>query len=1061
MPRINIACLLKNSDLAAKMRELIPILNLEVGARNGKPTFRQVRKALIDQTGVEIDMDSFAEMYKSEIPADLRFTTDAEIDSIVGASTKAAFEKLAVGAVDRIEGLGETSTDRAAINKAAAILTTIEGKDKSVKTRTLSKIIKDAVLGQIQRLANSNEDYKGLKNKDPKETFEQTMQRVLETNSLKAPQMEADKFNTIQDVMDQAKAAVLEHTKDLRDENGEFILGEEALNFLEQYKNAVVGVMMSTADANTLVRGALLEAGYGKGVAGKQVVDWKGLAGSINSPNVLRENVIAALQEGKGLSIEAATSIADSLSNEFADLVQGQKAMDVKYAIAESEAKKILDKLGRPPSQTLTNAINNALHEEIDKSVAESDELKIGEIVHDVMRDVAKISQSQLENLPNKALTITSHTADRIAKLVKGDGELDGNALAELYNTLGKVVDEEVINDLRRLSKLKEAIENVEIVVDESTGAVTLSKQGLEKAKLMQTISDQMARIVARSADYSDKSLFYKFTTHALNALSKFTSANAALVLLNPFNLTQNLLSGRFVHTQGRVGGAVAGLFTKNQTPLIYTTETGEKVDLTRLLNASGLYDTWWNTLLGAGGRDIPDLFTGDVSRDSKTFQTAETKGELVEAAFTSLPRAALTATDAMLKEPYFRGELIRGILYHLQASGGKTKQQAQNLVYEALTKNTVANLMKQAKSLATMVGKGNDPFYVKQVAEDIQLSSLVLTEEGEDGVVRSVLSEDNLQSIINAAKQTSSEVYGHTLQKDVWGFNWFYDILTGARAKAVEGLNKEHGDKMAELYKQGDYRGAAWLHFTHTLKSTVGFLFQRGIYNWAILMAQKNPISILRGFKMLSRDTNFNNPKAAQESVENYLRARAKIGRGVMGTATAMAVAPLVMGAIKIMCGDDKECQRKKMAALRADPVWGRVYRNFVNPVTQAYVDARLAKNPISGAATGFSDMFIQPVVSAGSRYYSADNIIISSIENIQKGKMEIAGRDLAGPASIFLPAKGFLNTNRAWVERMSKGAPGMIDDNWQIIIDDRKPPKGDDFWDAFWYTSLLKENK
>lgn len=1057
MVGIGLNCLLKNTDLAEKIKELIPVLNLQVGARNGKPTFRQVYNELIKETGIELDLDSFAEMYKSTVPAEVRFTSNSEIEDILNVRTKAAFEKLANGAVDRIDGVGETSTDRAAINKAAGILTTIEGRGISTKTKTLGKIVKDAVLASIQRLANSNENYQAFKTRNQKETFDETMQRVLETNALRTPQMEADKFNTIQDVMEQARQKVLESMKDLRDEDGENILTEEGMRFLDQYKDAVFGVLMSTGDANTLIRGALIEAGFAKGPAGKQTVDWKKLAGEINSPEVLRENVVKALEEGKGLTRETAESIAASLTNEFTDLVQGQKAMNIKYAIAETEAQSILDRLGHPSSPTLTTAINNALRESIDKSVEESDTLNISQIVHDVMRDVGGISERQLANLPARGLTITTNTSDRIAKLVKGDGELDAEALAELYKTLGKVVDDDVISELRRLSKLKEAIESAEIIVDDSTGKVSLSKQGLEKAKLLQTISDQMARIVAKSADYSDKSLFYMYLTHALNALSKFTSANAALVLLNPFNLTQNILSGRFVGVQGRVGGKVASVFNKIDTPLIYKTSDGKKINLTDLLNASGMFDTWWNTLQGSGGRDIPDLFTGDVSRDAKTFETAETKGEYIEAALTSLPRAALTATDAMLKEPYFRKELIRGILYHLQASGGKTKKEAQDIVYQALTQNSVANLMKQAKSLASKVGKGNDKYYIQQVAEDIQLSSLVLLEEGDDGVVRSVLSEDHLQSIIDAAKQTSSEVFGHTLQKDVWGFNWMYDLLTGAKAKAIEGLNREHGNRMAELYKRGDYRGAAWLHFTHTIKSSIGFLFQRGIYNWAILMAQKNPVSIIRGFKMLAKDTNFNNPKNTQDAVENYLRARAKIGRGVMGTATAMALVPLVMSALG---GDDDE-RRKKLAALRKDPVWGRLYRNFVNPAAQAYIDASLSDTPVAGAASGFADMFIQPVVSAGSRYYAVDNVIISSLENIKKGKIEIAGRDFAGMASVFLPAKGFLNTNKAWVERFSKDAPGMIDENFQIVIDSRKQPKGDDFWDAFWYTSLLKKPK
>lgn len=1055
MPRIGINCLLKNTDLIAKIKELIPILNLEVGARNGSPTFRQVYNELVNTTGTEIDLDTFAEMYKSEIPKDLRFTSDEEIEDIINKRTKQALDKLSAGAIDRLDGIGETSPERAVIHKVAGILNTLQGNTGGKKIKTLSKTIQDAVTAEIDRLANADEKYREFKKKDSKETFDETLERVLNTNSSRIATMEADKFNTVQDLFDKAKEVVIDKLKDLRDEDGEAILGEEALNFLEQYKNSVFGVMMSTGDANTLVRGALLEAGYGKGEAGKQVVDWKELAGSVNSPAVLRENVIKALQEGKGLSVESATSIADSLSNEFKELVQGEKAMTVKYSIAESEAENILSKLGWKPTNELTDKINSELHDAIDAAVDESDTLDISKIVNDVL--IANgVTEQQLANLPERGIVLESHTADKIAKIIKGDGELDADALANLYKVLGKSVDDTAIEDLRRLSRLKEQIQNIEIRVDGSEdgtgGKLTATKQGIEKIRLLKTISDQMARIVAKSVDYSGRNWFKRFLINAMNVGSKYISANAALVLLNPFNLTQNILSGAFAGTQGKVGGAVSGLFGATKTPLNYTTPTGEKVNLSELLNTAGKFDTWWNTLIGAEGRDIPDLFTGDASKDAKTFQNAETKGEVVEAALTALPRAALTATDSMLKEPYFRKELIRGVLYHLQASGGKTKQEAQDLVYEALTGNSMENLTKQAKELATMVGKGSDKFYVKQVAEDIQIASLVMHDE--DG--RSILSEQHLQSIIDAAKQTAGEAFGHRIQKDVVGLGWVYDVFSGARAKATEGINKEFGEQMAEYYKRGQYEKAAWLHFTHSLKNTIGFLFQRGIYNWAILMAQKNPLSILTGFSQLRKDVSFNTEENSREAVANYLRARAKIGRGVMGTATAMAVVPLVMAALG---GGSPEERKKRLAALRKDPVWGRMFNNFVSPFAQAYIDASLSDNVPEGVATGFKDMLIKPVVSAGSKYYSVDNLLISSIDQFERGKIPKGSAIVGGILGGFLPGKSFMSTNKAWVERLGKNSPDLVDENWQIVTDDKKPPKPDDFWDAFWYSSLFKD--
>lgn len=1054
MVYIGASCLFHNTDLHQKLKELIPIINIEVGAKNGRPTFRQVRRELIKQTGVEIDLDTFADIYKSEIPSDLRFTTDEEIDDILNATTKNALDKLAFGMVDRLDGIGETSIERAAINKAASILATIEGKDRSTRTKTIARIIKDAVLAQISRLANSNPDFAAMKRRPAKETYADTLARVLEINSLSIPQTDADKFNTVQDIFSAAKDKVMNALENLRDEDGNEIMAEEGERFLEQYKDAFFGVLMSTADANNLLRGALLDAGYGKGVAGRQVVDWNSLAGTVNNPDIVRDNVIGALTDKQGLSTETATSIANALANEFEAHVRGEKAMKVKYALAEAKARDIMEKLGWEPTVAFSEKVNTELHEAIDDQVNMSDELDIEKVVHDVLLNNGA-NERQLANIPKSKMRVDIHTVSRVANLVKGDLELDADALAELYGIIGKAIDADAIADLRRIANLKDQIDNMELLIRTDGTAQPATKQGLEKAKLIQELSNQMARIVAKSRDYSGQTTFQRFLTYALNGLSKYIPANAALVLLNPFNITQNILSGLFAGFHGKVGGAITSAAGYTSTPLTFKTSDGETVKLHELLGKFNMAETWFNTMVGAEGRDIPDLFTGDPSKDPVTLKNASTKGEMAEAILTLMPRAALTATDAMVKEPYYRKELIRGVLYYLQKAGGMTRQQAQSTVYEALTRNSPERLAAQAKELATLVGKGNDKYYIKQVAEDIQMASLVILHP-DTGVP--ILSQDRLQAIIDAAKQTSAEVFGHRIQKNVLFFNFFYDILTGAKAKAIESMNRDYGQKMEDLYKRGEYFAAAKLNFVHQLKGTMGFLFQRGIYNWAILMAQKNPVSIINGFRQLSKQVQFNDQKESRDAVENYLRSRAKIGRGLMGTMSAALIAPMVLEFLK---GSDDEDKKKFLDKLRKDPVWGRLFKNFVSPLAQAMIDAKLSDTAIEGAGAAMKDMGIAPIVSAGARYYAVDNQIMVALDNLEPSKLPKAEAAAGGVLGMFLPGKSFLSTNKAWVERVGANSPELIGENYQIVLDSRKMPKSDDFWDAFWYSSLLKNPK
>jgi hypothetical protein len=1043
-------CLIRNTDLAERIKKLIPILNIELGVKNGSPSFRQVYNELIDQTGAEIDLDTFADYYKSEIPADQKFTSDEKIDEIVDGRTKQILDNLANGNLDAIDGIGETSPERTVIHKIAGILKTLSGPS-SPTTKTVMKAMQDAVLAGIQRMANSSEVYSELKQKNKKETFEETLERVLTTNSSRISTMEADKFNTVEDLFNEARDIAMERIGQLVDEDGEPILPEEALNFLEQYKNAVFGLMMSTSDASQLVRGSLIAAGYGKAQGEETVVDWRKLAGEINSPNVLRENVIAALQEENGLSENAAISVADALANEFDNAVQGQKAMNVKYSLAEAEATGVMDKLGWRPTTALNDKVTSELRSAIDESVENEEKINISEIVRQTMLNNGATKQ-QLANLPARDIVIQPDVADRIAKVVRGDGELDAEGLQKLYGVLGKVVDDQVINDLKKLSKLKDEVEATEITFDSADGSSKLNatKAGIEKAKIMKTISDQMARTVARGVDYSDKTVFQKFLLKALDIGSKYISTNASLVLLNPFNLTQNILSGVFTGTQAKVGGKVSELFSSTKTPLTYTDEDGNKHDLSTLLNAVGKIDTWFNTTIGEPGRDIPDLFSGDLHDATQTFQSAKTGGEKLEAALTVLPRAALSATDAMLKEPYFRRELIKGVLFYLQKSQGQSRKEAQKTVYEALTKNSAENLTKQAKQLASLVGKQNDKYYAGQVAEDIQLSSLMLLDE--EG--KSLLNESNLQAIIDAAKQVSSEAFGHKIQKNVVALQWFYDLFSGGKALAAEGINKEYGLKMAELYKTGEYGKAAWTRFTHNMKTMMGFLFQRGIYNWAVLLAQKNPASVITGFAQLSKQSNFHTQESTQESVENFLRSRAKIGRGVLGTASAMAIVPLVMSAL----GDDDDERRRKLAELKKDRVLGRLYNNFVPPFAQAYIDASLAKNIPAGVGTGLKDMLVQPVVSAGAKYYSVDNILTTANDYFIKGDVDKGNALLGQLTGSFLPGKNFIQTNTPLFERLMNPAAPDVVRNGEVVPDKRKADKPDDFWDAFWYSSIFK---
>ena len=138
-PLVGFTCLNANVDLKNRMKSIVPAINAMVGAETGKPSFRKVYEKFIQETQAEIDLDSFADIYKSEIPKEDRFSSDEEIDEVLNARTNEMFKSLTSTKLLTVDKIGETSAERASVEQAVQMLKTLQQGKSSTKVQTFAK----------------------------------------------------------------------------------------------------------------------------------------------------------------------------------------------------------------------------------------------------------------------------------------------------------------------------------------------------------------------------------------------------------------------------------------------------------------------------------------------------------------------------------------------------------------------------------------------------------------------------------------------------------------------------------------------------------------------------------------------------------------------------------------------------------------------------------------------------------------------------------------------------------------------------------------------------------
>ena len=1053
MAIIDKPCLIKNNDLANIIKDIVFGLNYDIINNNRNASFRKVYRELKKQTDIEIDLDTFSEIYK-EIPESERITSDKGVDEIVSKRTKAIIDSFGTSARDTIDEVKETSPARSTANKILTVLSEMS-KDKSEVVKSVSKTLQKTIEKEINRIKNKTKSTTEKK----EESYDELLNRVLNENKAKIGGI--TEVDTIQKILDKAKQEVISNIESIKTPDGEPILSAEAEKMFNEIQDGLVNMALSSKDASTIIRNSLIESGYGKKSGDKQVVDWDKVAGNINSVNVLRENIVSSLTK-KGITEKDANAIADSLKSETEDLVKSQDALDAKYNIAEAEASRIIKKAGLS-SRLKVSEIAADLRKKIDERVEKEEDLDVTNLVHEVLKENGIPDTPTLVDILSSKVVVTKNVVDKIAKLVDVEGEIQPENLQKLYNVLGAKVDAKTIKELKEISKVKAQLENMQLRLSttEGTDKLVKTKSGMENLMVIRELADKEALLIARHIAESQKGYkkgLYKF----LESTSKVVGGAPAFRLVNIPNLLANTFWSGIEAQTGKLEGYAERLTGKP------TTANYKGQNLRHLINRSNRYQHYANTVYGYNRGKVPELYMNPERANTSTIKNAKGAYEKVPAAFQTVLSATLSGVDALFKKPYEDQLFLDSMVKYLQKTvfeqqQGMSKRQAKtaaiNEIGQILTGISPESLREQATKISKLAGKEKDEYFIRSVEEDLMKTSLMNSP---------YITEDVLKAVTKTAEQIASESLGQKVQRKTDAANfarWLY--LLNSKSLAKEKLDEIHNDKIIELAKKGDGFGALGEQFQHQVATSLGFLFQKGIYNWAVLLTQGNPYGLARGIMRLNKantKARWETPKEIQESLYNIGNAKAQIDRGVIGSVLGFAGFYAINSLLN--SSEDTPARKKELDKMLKDPVIGRSIRAIMPPLTMALLNTTRDKDAIAKLGSFVEGMAIQPILNVASKYYDVDEMLVRAIDLVQdKDKTKVdKGLSIFGylASNIFsTPPAHIYSANKKYIERaFGKDSKPLVKDG-KFVYDIKPVKKAGNFAEAYmenaWWADFI----
>lgn len=427
----------------------------------------------------------------------------------------------------------------------------------------------------------------------------------------------------------------------------------------------------------------------------------------------------------------------------------------------------------------------------------------------------------------------------------------------------------------------------------------------------------QWSPTVTRTFQRQIESFIFSFENEqtAVNVMSKLSSYfqfSNAIILANPQNIVENVLSGaieaNIVTGAINPAGALKGLsdFTNKFVDFV---KGGVRVGEEK------------SNAFNRGG-NLEDIYN------------RETKGmKRLDVMISLIPRVALSAADNGFKHQIVQS-LIQKTLHQLLVSKGATKEEA-NLILNKIYYGNNEEIQQVAKQLSgsivsagvnTETSEQGEDLNVKEkvIASELALANMMtegkffqdtLSDMISSGEVREAMrdnldiNEELLLTIRNAAYNTASKGLGHEADNELLKmFETRYDALNKSIHEA-----QRNGD-------MGEY----------ILKMSMKFIlsginkFRSGGFNWLFLGLQKSTgLSLLqtlitdvafgksRGIPLKFSDIDFSDEDNAENQLSRYMALRQRLVREIIPVIFSYAISATAIAFIK-GGGDDEEKKKR-----------------------------------------------------------------------------------------------------------------------------------------------------
>lgn len=356
----NLACLIKDTQIVEDIKDILrTAATLEIA--EGRTFSLPKAYSLMRDAQIEVDLESVGHVYENTFDlTDGNFTAQGDVNAIVGASFKETLDNLV--AMEPSVSNQTTGILSPAAQVAKGMATAFRNANVTdIRTHSMILKMQKALDKAARRIVNKSD----LPDKAKTGLgFEDVLRTALDLENRGFTTL-SNTFNHLGDVWIEFQKEIDAYRKAMKASDA----SEAEIASFEKYTQTLMDkgyeLMLSSREAQDTVKGALIEAGFGREITQKgvvrQILDWKKLANIGGDLGVMRENVSRVLSD-KGFNQSEIDRINQTLENEYISLKasvieKGLTALNQRNKISKGTQKSSAKRLAELYSYGLFDAM--------------------------------------------------------------------------------------------------------------------------------------------------------------------------------------------------------------------------------------------------------------------------------------------------------------------------------------------------------------------------------------------------------------------------------------------------------------------------------------------------------------------------------------------------------------------------------------------------------------------------------------------------------------------------------------------------------------------------------